>query len=511
MLYFILFFLIYPDIWDMNAIYDTTNLFVDTLYVDTILVNDEVETERMQVMFFSDTTIYGDSIFIEVFLTHPINMDSLPVIMALHGAGGSGSFEEVENYAAFGICGISISGPGSGGSTGPECTGENWLDVLESIKGSWMYQYAYAAMRTITLMRKYPFMDTTRVGVVGYSAGGMADGIISGVDSSRVKCSIIGISSGYWYEASLIDSSWFNIFPIGAAGLTRDSQQWHIFCDSLSSDIYASQTTVPMMWMVGSADEFFTVNAQKLTFQSLPSNHRYLTLYDYDHQTYYADTNGYYDTYYNLDSMNERFFNNSLLWWFDNFGIFDVSGLDTFYNPLIDTIIVGDSIEIYIQTQPCSVTTSPSLFVSYDSLWTLQRYEMFNISEGFYAYKVPYTENIWIFAEVKYEVPSLLGNLPYYLSTIPIYTGDSLAIKVKPSSPPSYVKNNTNRDLNNKIYKIIKIGNNIQHLPHLANGYKLYIYDISGRLVMEVNSNEIKKLYDLKNGIFLIKLEDRIN
>ncbi len=504
MINLILFVLLFPSIWNMDDIYDRSNLMIDTLYVDTVIINDEVETERLQMMFFSDTTIYGDSIFIEVFLTHPVDMDSLPVIMALHGAGGCGSFEEVENYAAFGICGVSISGPGSGGSTGPECTGENWLDVSEDIRGSWMYQYAYSAMRTITMMREYNFIDTTRIGVVGYSAGGMANGIISGVDSSRIKCSIIGISSGYWYEASLVDSSWFNIFPIGVAGLTRDSQEWHIFCDSLSSDIYASQTTVPMMWMVGSADEFFTMNAQKLTFQSMPYNHRYLTLYDYDHQTYYSDTNGYYDTYYNLDSMNERFFNNSLLWWFDNFGMFDVSGLDTFYNPLIDTVVVGDSIEIYIQTQPSSVAAVPSLFVSYDSLWTLQRYEMFNISGGVYAYKVPYAENMWIFAEVKYEVPSLLGTLPYYLSTIPIYTGDSLAIKVRPASPPSYVENNTNEVHNNQVYKIIKIGNNIKHLPPLENGCELHVYDLSGRLVMKVNSNEIKKLYDLRNGIYII-------
>ncbi len=517
-LLFLLFPIMYPDIWDMDAIYDRTNLSIETLSVDTVLTNDTLYQEQTHITFFSDTTIYGDTIRIEAFIVRSINKDTIwPVLIYLHGAGGEGSFESVQNYVQYGMSAISISGPGSGGSTGPVCNGTNWLDVNTTPKESWLYQYAYSAMRSVTLTREYSFMDTTRVGLFGFSAGGLNTAISSGVDSTRIKCAVVGSATGYMNESALIDGSWFNLFPLQDAGLTRDDEEWYIFCDNLNPNLYANNTSVPVLWIDGSQDEFFPINSQKLTYQMVPSNHRFLTMYDYDHAVYYNDSNGYYDSYCNTDSSALRLFSDALLWLFYYFDINNVSGLDTFYNPsFIDTFIYSDSIYISLKVNPTSIFFYPHLFVSYDSSWTFMRYEMSKVNDSIYDITIPYGKDFWFFAEVGYSVSSSYGDLAYFLTSLPYYEGDSLAVKLRPSVPPSNIKL-FNRDINNETIFVFYVNKQIK-IQYIGNEEKktiLEIIDVSGRRIIQKSihvhegKNTIYIGSMLRKGVYFVRINGK--
>jgi hypothetical protein len=102
-----------------------------------------------------------------------------------HGHGGRGSPELAVALAALGYVTLSIDGPRAGGSTGgPQDTEQAWTSVEErrnfaSPEVGYLYHYAYAGMRGLTLLERLstlwfnPFrIDRSRLGVMGASMGG---------------------------------------------------------------------------------------------------------------------------------------------------------------------------------------------------------------------------------------------------------------------------------------------------------------------------------------------------
>ena len=238
----------------------------------------------------------GGRIRIHGYLASPLAGGPYPAIVIGHGHHGHGSPEEAMLLAAFGYVALSIDGPGQGLSTGPPDTNQGWISVEQIMNVpapyvSYLYHYAYAGMRALTLFEKLsgvplnPFrIDQTRLGVIGASMGGQFTYYINGVDD-RVKGAVGIAVAGDWRHVALYRGAWLYH---GLYYYTRDglpSGQDHLntisnFCTDPTTTTflnyfdpiaYASRQHGPLLTILGTHDQFFTVPAINSTYNRIAS------------------------------------------------------------------------------------------------------------------------------------------------------------------------------------------------------------------------------------------------
>jgi cephalosporin-C deacetylase-like acetyl esterase len=238
----------------------------------------------------------GGNIRIHGYLASPLVGGPYPAIVIGHGHHGHGSPEEAMGLAALGYVALSIDGPGQGLSTGPPDTEQGWISVERIMNVpapyvSYQYHYAYAGMRALTLFEKLsglflnPFrIDRTRLGVIGASMGGQFTYYINGVDD-RVKGAVGIAVAGNWWPIGFYPGAWLYH---GLYYYTRDGLQSGLdFLNTVSN--YCSDPTLttflnyfdpiayaptqhgPLLTIIGSHDQFFTVPAINSTYDRIAS------------------------------------------------------------------------------------------------------------------------------------------------------------------------------------------------------------------------------------------------
>jgi cephalosporin-C deacetylase-like acetyl esterase len=238
----------------------------------------------------------GGRIRIHGYLASPLAGGPYPAIVIGHGHHGHGSPEEAMLLAAFGYVALSIDGPGQGLSTGPPDTNQGWISVEEIMNVpapyvSYLYHYAYAGMRALTLFEKLSGLplnplriDQTRLGVIGASMGGQFTYYINGVDD-RVKGAVGIAVAGDWRHVALYRGAWLYH---GLYYYTRDgmpSGQDHLntisnfctdptlttFLNYFDPIAYAPTQHGPLLTILGTHDQFFTVPAINSTYYRIAS------------------------------------------------------------------------------------------------------------------------------------------------------------------------------------------------------------------------------------------------
>ena len=92
--------------------------------------------------------------------------------------------------------------PGKGGphreksrSEGPDMTDENIFKVTPSPKNSYLYLSVNAVCRAISVMQAQKEVDASRIGVLGFSWGGVITLLVNGIDSRvTAACTVFGLS-----------------------------------------------------------------------------------------------------------------------------------------------------------------------------------------------------------------------------------------------------------------------------------------------------------------------------
>ena len=238
----------------------------------------------------------GGNIRIHGYLASPLVGGPYPAIVIGHGHHGHGSPEEAMGLAALGYVALSIDGPGQGLSTGPPDTEQGWISVerimnLPAPYVSYQYHYAYAGMRALTLFEKLSDLflnplriDRTRLGVIGASMGGQFTYYINGVDD-RVKGAVGIAVAGDWRHISFYPGSWLYH---GLYYYTRDGLQsgqdylntvsnfctdptLTTFLNYFDPIAYAPTQHGPLLTIIGSHDQFFTVPAINSTYRRIAS------------------------------------------------------------------------------------------------------------------------------------------------------------------------------------------------------------------------------------------------
>lgn len=202
--------------------------------------------------------------------------EKFPAIVLVHGGGGSAFIPWVQlwvsrGYAAIAMdtCGCisgggylnhprhEMGGPPGWGGFAPE-------QVNGPVTDHWTYHAVSAAVLAHSLIRSFPEVDETRIGLTGISWGGYLSCIIASVDSRfRFAVPIYGCGfyegGGLWGEAQAIN-------PHPEAWLTR----W-------DPAVYLPRVKIPMLWLTGTNDFAFTLESLQKSYR-LPAAPRTVTI-----------------------------------------------------------------------------------------------------------------------------------------------------------------------------------------------------------------------------------------
>ena len=136
----------------------------------------------------------------------------LPVVILLHGTGGKkeNNLGLMKSLVAKGFMAVSPDGRYHGERTTQSGTKEYYAEIAKAFKDGqshpWLYDTVFDVMRLIDYLETRPDVDPKRIGLMGFSKGGMETYLCSAADP-RVAVSIpcIGVQT---YRYGLENNQW---------------------------------------------------------------------------------------------------------------------------------------------------------------------------------------------------------------------------------------------------------------------------------------------------------------
>ena len=203
-------------------------------------------------------------------------LEAIPGVVQAHGLGGHAKESHATGLASLlGMFVIAYTGPGGGDS--PENTSEGlpsghdggyrMFDTLPDPRGSWFWGHAVAGMRAVTCLADHPGVDPGRLGMTGYSAGGVATLMTAGVDP-RVKAAVPLSGSGAWATATASPDAWQHALLAGAE-LTVDSPEWTTLTSTIDAEVLVEGAKTHVLMVNGTTDEFFPLTAHVATLDAI--------------------------------------------------------------------------------------------------------------------------------------------------------------------------------------------------------------------------------------------------
>jgi len=153
---------------------------------------------------------------VPVLLTRPAKEGRYPVVIVLHGTGGSkdGMRSWLTDFAKRGIMGVAIDaryhGERAGGAKGAQAyvaaIAAAWRAPADKMEHPFFYDTAWDLWRLIDVLGKRDDVDPKRIGMLGTSMGGIQTWLAASVDERiAVACPLIAVQSFRW---SLDNEKW---------------------------------------------------------------------------------------------------------------------------------------------------------------------------------------------------------------------------------------------------------------------------------------------------------------
>jgi len=282
-----------PPIWDMAKITDPTTANCTFTKQKTAFKDGKMLTV-WRVSYTAWESIDGQlkPITIAGYAARPSSAGGkLPGVVQAHGLGGHAKESHATGPAALlGMFVLAYTGPGggdsaenkSGGLPSGHDGGKRIFDVIPDVRGSWFWGHSVAAMRGLTCLETRPDVDAARLGITGYSAGGVVSFIASGQDK-RIKAAVPLSGLLAWDKATLGPNAWQHVL-LAKAGLSTASPRWKKMMQTLISPSVALSGLQAAVFLVdGSMDEFFPLNAANATMAAVKTPHRLSIAANYDH------------------------------------------------------------------------------------------------------------------------------------------------------------------------------------------------------------------------------------
>ena len=284
-----------PPVFDMEMIADPTT--ADCTFTNhRTTIREGVNVDVWDVTYNSWEVIDGElqTIQIRAFASRPVGATGIPGVVQAHGLGGF-----AEDRHATGLAGLlemfTLAYTGPGGGTEPINTsqglpsghadGYRMFDTITDPRGSWFWGHAVAAMRGVTCLENHPDVDPTRLGMTGFSAGGVVTLISSAVDD-RLVAGVPLSGTGAWDVATQSPNAWQHSL-LTAAGLTTASEEWTTLIENIDSSRLLHDTNTQVFMVNGSTDEFFPLTAHMATYNAIPESQRRTAIAgNFDHGCY---------------------------------------------------------------------------------------------------------------------------------------------------------------------------------------------------------------------------------
>jgi dienelactone hydrolase len=213
-----------------------------------------------------------------------------PGVLLLHGLGWHADPDEAREVARnVDVVALAMSAPGLGHSEGVGVTEEQpepLFNTLPTIRASWLYQYAFAAMRALTVLGTRAEVDPQGLVMSGNSMGAVTSFIVNGVDD-RVR-GIVAVSGSGGIERGVRQGTWLRRL-VQSAGLTAKSPRARALFARLDPLRFAAHQHGAVYMIVGAQDEFFALDQVLATFAAVRAPEKSLELVaDYDHGWYFG-------------------------------------------------------------------------------------------------------------------------------------------------------------------------------------------------------------------------------
>lgn len=207
----------------------------------------------------------------------------LPAVVQAHGLGGYADESSATSLAArLGLFAVAYSGPGSGtaadntseGRPSGHGSGYRMFDTLrapDGVRGSWFWAHTTAALRALTCLAARPDVDADRLGMTGFSAGGVATLLAAGADD-RIRAAVPLSGVLAWDEATRAPSAWQHTL-LAQAGLDTRSAEWQALTRELvDPGVALAQSRGRILLVNGTTDEFFPLTAHVATLRALATS-----------------------------------------------------------------------------------------------------------------------------------------------------------------------------------------------------------------------------------------------
>jgi len=268
-----------PPLFDHAAIRDASTAAC-TFSNHRTAIKDGAILDAWDVSYLSWESVDGvlEPIVIRGFVARPIGSSTLPGVIHAHGLGGCAKETDATGPAALlGMVVLAYTGPGGGegvegcavseGKGAGADNGYHLFDTLTDPRESWFWGHPVAAMRGITCLQQRSDVDAQRIGMTGFSAGGVATLVVSGADD-RVKAGVPLSACGHWEIATEAPKAWQHGL-LQAAGLSTASPEWSALLAALDPALVASASKAPLLMVNGTSDEFFPLTAHVATLHDV--------------------------------------------------------------------------------------------------------------------------------------------------------------------------------------------------------------------------------------------------
>ena len=205
-------------------------------------------------------------------MAYPQAAGTYPGMMFLHGGGGNAESVSsyVKNFASYGYVAIACDLPGiCGADNTPYTSGpyesrsgveEPRFDVGIGAGNSTLVDAEVAALEAFNLLKTQSNVDSSKMGISGFSWGGYSTTIVSGLLEDKVKAAYAVFGCGYYEKGSF----WKTMIE----GLSEtDRNTWLTYLDAGRR---APNITAPYFLEAASNDTYFWPEAVKNTLDAVP-------------------------------------------------------------------------------------------------------------------------------------------------------------------------------------------------------------------------------------------------
>ena len=215
--------------------------------------------------------------------------EKAPAVVLVHGGGGTAFPGWVEQWTNRGYIAIAIAHEGqlpgpkkpkwypTWEYSGPRRAGF-FRDADKAPTEQWFFHAVADAILANSLLRSFPEVDATNIGINGISWGGVLTHVVTGIDE-RFKFSVPVYGCGYLYDS-----------PKYGVDMKRNSEaEAQFYRNNWDPSLYTPRQKLPVFFVDGTNDKQFAMNIATRTFNSITSK-KYLRI---EHKMKHSTKAGY--------------------------------------------------------------------------------------------------------------------------------------------------------------------------------------------------------------------------